>query len=141
MKRIACTLTLMGILACGPGETGTTSTPEAAPGAETATSAEPPQAASPGAAPPSEAAAPVAETPHPSVQGCLDLVREGRLAEAVAPCTEAVRNAPDNAEVAAALEQAKAAGSEKAAAAAQAAAGEAAGMPDTPAVPDVPKMP
>ena len=59
--------------------------------------------------------------PDPSVASCLDLVRAGRLLEAVAPCTEALRNAPDNRDVAAALGRAKAAAAEQASAAAQAA--------------------
>ncbi len=53
-----------------------------------------------------------------SVQGCLDLVSQSRFAEAIAPCTLAIEQAPENQEVAAALETAK---SEAAAASQQAA--------------------
>ena len=53
-----------------------------------------------------------------SVQGCLDLVSQARFAEAIAPCTLAIEQAPENQEVAAALETAK---SEAAAASQQAA--------------------
>ncbi len=53
-----------------------------------------------------------------SVQGCLDLVSQARFAEAIAPCTLAIEQAPENQEVAAALETAK---SETAAASQQAA--------------------
>jgi hypothetical protein len=53
-----------------------------------------------------------------SVQGCLDLVSQSRFAEAIASCTLAIEQAPENQEVAAALETAK---SEAAAASQQAA--------------------
>jgi hypothetical protein len=56
---------------------------------------------------------------HPSVTGCLDLVRAGRFADAIAPCTEAVRRAPDNQQVADALERAREGAAQQAAAAAQ----------------------
>ena len=70
-----------------------------------------------------------AATQPASVQGCLDLVSQARFAEAIAPCTLAVEQAPENQEVAAALETAKseaAAASQQAAADATSAAREAA---------------
>lgn|GEM_PF-4030877 len=76
--------------------------------------------------PPVSAQAPGGDTAVlPSVTSCLSLVRAGSYAEAISPCVEAVKNAPDNAEVAAALAQARSAVSANAAKA-QAAAGEAA---------------
>ena len=41
-----------------------------------------------------------------SAQGCLDLVSQARYADAIAVCTFAVEQAPENQEVAAALETA-----------------------------------
>jgi hypothetical protein len=55
----------------------------------------------------------------PSVQGCLDMVRAGRYADAIAPCTEAVRRAPENREVQTALEKARSGAAEAAAGARQ----------------------
>lgn len=93
--------------------------------------------ASPDAA--TESATPATPTPEnaatestdsaASVQGCLDLVSRARFAEAIAPCTRAVEQAPENQEVSAALETAKseaAAASQQAAATATSAAQEAA---------------
>jgi hypothetical protein len=54
---------------------------------------------------------------HPSVTSCLDLVRAGRFADAIAPCTEAVRRAPDNQQVADALGRAREGAAQQAAAA------------------------
>ena len=64
---------------------------------------------------------------HPSVASCLDLVKASRWAEAVAPCTEAVRNAPGNREVASALERARKEAAAEATARATAAAQDATG--------------
>ncbi len=74
-----------------------------------------------------------AEMVQPASAGtCLDLVRASRFAEAIAPCTQAVREAPDNVDVAQALKQAQAAvattageARDAAAAAASQAAGDA----------------
>jgi len=72
-----------------------------------------------------EATAESAVAVHPSVQGCLDMVRAGRYADAIAPCTEAVRRAPDNREVQTALEKAQSGAAE-----ALADAGQGAGQAD-----------
>ena len=73
-----------------------------------------------------------AATPPASVQGCLDLVNQARFAEAIAPCTLAIEQAPENQEVSAALETAKseaAAASQQAAVDATSAAQKAADAP------------
>jgi hypothetical protein len=51
-------------------------------------------------------AAPEGARPE-GAQRCLDLVEEGRFADAVDPCAEAVQELPDDAELVAALEKAK----------------------------------
>lgn len=42
-----------------------------------------------------------------TAQRCLDLVEEGRLSDAIDPCTQAVRESPQSQELAAALDKAK----------------------------------
>lgn len=54
-----------------------------------------------------EMGATTGEATHPSVGTCLDLVADGRFADAVDPCLEAVRRAPGNTEVKAALAKAQ----------------------------------
>lgn len=68
-----------------------------------------------------DAAPELAGADDPSVQGCLDLVRAQRYAEAIAPCTEALRRAPENREVQTALEEARSGAAEALAGAADAA--------------------
>lgn len=105
MTRIA--LSLFGIallaLACGRGETPTTTEGPAV-------STKGPAAAAPAApAAPSapQAAAPSAAAPDPQAVSCLDLVSKGRFQEAIAPCTAALRTAPNDPELQAALAKAK----------------------------------
>jgi len=149
MQRIACALALLGALACGSGEpegasdidvaapSGTAGSAAGAGSSGTAGSAA--GAGSSGtaerAAGALEPAAAIADSAHPSAARCLDLVRQERLIEAVAPCTEAVRNAPDDREVAAALERAqsgaRSAAADQAAAAQSAAADQAAAAQST----------
>jgi hypothetical protein len=126
MKRIASVVLLAAALACGSGEP---QAPEASPTQERAggTTAGSTGSDAGGAGSTDSAESSASEAAlHPSVPRCLDLVRAGQLVEAVTPCTEAVRNAPGNEEVAAALDEAKAAASEQATAAARDAADSAA---------------
>jgi hypothetical protein len=69
-----------------------------------------------------DVASEAAAAADPSVQSCLDLVRAGSYAEAIAPCTEAVRRAPENREVQTALDQARSGAAEAMAGAAEEAA-------------------
>lgn len=123
MKRLASAVLLMAALACGSGDSGpTAATPSPSPTQGSGASSGVATQTGSG-----DAGAPAAETTvHPSVPRCLDLVRAGQLVEAVTPCSEALKNAPDNQQVAAALDRAKQAASEQASAAAQAAANDAA---------------
>lgn len=126
MKRIASVTLLVAALACGSGDSGDSESPQGAP-----SQAAPSQASKSSTTSSKVDVADDAEqeaTLHPSVPRCLDLVRAGELVEAVSPCTEALKNAPGNDEVAAALEKARTAASEQATAAAtDAASGAAAG--------------
>ena len=125
MKRIASAALLVAVLACGSGDSG--SSPSGSAPSATTPTAGGTSGTQGGAASGSDVAAMPPESEiHPSVPRCLDLVRDGQYAEAVTPCTEAVRNAPTNPEVAAALERARTEASAQASAAAQKAAADAA---------------
>lgn len=121
MKRIASAALLAAALACGSGDTVEQKSVDAAPpaGSRSGTPAT-------GVSVAGDVEAKDDAALHPSVPRCLDLVREGKLVEAVQPCTEALENVPDDHDVASALEQAKAAAQEQATAAAQQAATDAA---------------
>ncbi len=95
---------LLGALACGSGSESTTPPVSSGTPAGRELVEEKPgtwKESAPAASSTEEAAA------HPSVTSCLGLVKQSRWAEAVPPCTEAVRNAPGNQEVSAALARAK----------------------------------
>jgi len=125
MKRIASAALFVAVLACGSGDSGTS--PSGSAPSATAPTAGGAAGTQGGAAGSSDVAAMPPESEiHPSVPRCLDLVRDGEYAEAVTPCTEAVRNAPNNREVAAALERARTEATAQATAAAQDAATNAA---------------
>ena len=123
MKKITSITLFSAIaLACGSGDSGTTSkdassdvaAPSAARVVEEVETGRTAEAAK-------EAEAAQAPALDQNAVTCLELVREKRYVEAMTPCTLAVQNAPDNEEVVAALGSAKAAAQQQAAASAQAA--------------------
>ena len=118
MRRLAVTLSILALLACGGTETAQTSGSEAIPPVSAVGEAAP----APGIPEPT-ATAEVA----PEVASCLNLIQEKRFQEALPACLAALEADPDNLEVQAAAEQAQSeAGKLAAAEAAESASGEAA---------------
>jgi hypothetical protein len=98
MKRLAVTLSMLALLACGGTETAQTTGSEAVP----------PVSAEGEAAPAPELPEPTAALePAPEVASCLNLIRQQRFQEALPICLAALEVDPDNLEVQAAVEQAQ----------------------------------
>jgi hypothetical protein len=118
MRRLAITLSMLALLACGGTDTAQTSGSEALP----------PVSAAGEAAPALEIPEPTsAPELAPEVASCLDLIRQQRFQQALPVCLAALEVDPDNLEVQAAVEQARTeAGKLAAAEAAESASGEAA---------------
>ena len=113
MRRLAVTLSMLALLACGGTDTAQTSGSEAMP----------PVSAAGEAAPAPEIPEPTAALePAPEVASCLNLIRQQLFQEALPTCLAALEIDPDNIEVQAAVEQAQ---SEAAKLAAAEAAGSA----------------
>ncbi len=130
MKRWMALGLVGGALACGSGSESTAPVSAGAPPDARRLVEEEPGTWTEKAAPagsPARAGEAASGAEHPSVASCLDLVKASRWAEAVAPCTEAVRNAPGNREVASALERARKEAAAEATARATAAAQDATG--------------
>jgi len=120
--RLALTIIVLALLACGGSDTAQTGGTDAAATAETAGAdapAAPPVAAAPEGSEPATPEPPA----NPQAQSCLDLVSQANFQQAIPVCMAALRIDPDNATVQEALSTAKA---ESATAAADAAAGSAA---------------
>jgi len=116
---VLVTLAMFAALGCGSAnDTGSASSSSATSGSTAGTP--------PVSAPAPEAAANLL----PSVVGCLNLVKAERYAEAISPCTQALQDAPDNADVTAALARARN-GVAATAAGAEAAAADAAAQAQT----------
>ncbi len=109
MKRSMLLGLVLGALACGSSEQSTAPVSAGQPQEPRQLVEEKPGTwkESPTPAASDEEASQEEVSVHPSVTSCLGLVKESRWAEAVAPCTEAARNAPGNREVSAALARAK----------------------------------
>ena len=106
MVRLILVMAAFALVACGDAETGQTgSAPEAEAPAVSATA---PRAATA----PRSAEAPVSAvapgTTDVNVQRCLDLVAQSRFAGALPVCLQALQADPDNADVQAAVERARA---------------------------------
>ena len=99
MRRLAVTLSMLALLACGGTDTAQTSGSEGLP---------PVSAAGETAAPAPEIPEPTAALePAPEVASCLNLIRQQRFQEALPTCLAALEIDPDNVEVQAAVEQAQ----------------------------------
>lgn len=90
----------LALVACGGQDTAQTSAGSDVAGDESMPAEE--MGALPAVSTPPPSAA-----PDPKVASCLGSVREGKFAEAIPICTEAIGADPDNAEVRAALDKAK----------------------------------
>ena len=98
MRRLAVTLSMFALLACGGTDTAQTSDSEAMPPAAAVGKAAPaPEIPEPTAAP---------ET-APEVASCLNLIRQQEFQEALSTCMAALEADPDNLEVKAAIGQAQ----------------------------------
>jgi len=99
MRRLAVTLSMLALLACGGTDTAQTSGSEGLP---------PVSAAGETAAPAPEIPEPTAALePAPEVASCLNLIRQQLFQEALPTCLAALEIDPDNVEVQAAVEQAQ----------------------------------
>ena len=126
MRRLAVTLSILALFACGQGETGPAEESQAPSGV----SAMGDEAAMPETQGPMETTEPaVAEQPDPQVTNCLDLVRQMKFQEALPVCLAAAAIDPDNQQVQDAVAKARAEAAKMAVGeAAEGAAGEAAGQ-------------
>lgn len=120
MRRLALTLSILALVACGETETTPTAETEAPAPVSAAVEAAAPEPAAPAA---------TAET-APEVASCLDLIGQAKFQEALPVCLAALEIDPDNEAVQNAVakartETAKLAGSGEAAATAGEAAGQA----------------
>ncbi len=98
MRRLAVTLSMLALLACGGTDTAQTSGSEALP----------PVSATGEAAPAPAIPEPTAELElAPEVASCLNLIQQQRFQEALSTCLAALEVDPDNLEVQAAVEQAQ----------------------------------
>jgi len=122
MRRLAVTLSILALLACGGTETAQTSGSEAIP----------PVSAAGEAAPAPDIPEPTAAVEvAPEVASCLNLIQQQRFQEALPACLAALEADPDNLELQAAAEQAQSeAGKLAAAEAAESAPSEAAAQLD-----------
>ena len=114
MMRLIVTFFVFAMLACGGSDTAQTGddAPVEARGGQMAAAPETPEPSA---------------TVDPKVQGCLDLIRQSKFKEALPVCLAALKVDPDNKQVQAAVEKAKAETAKLAAAeAAKQAAGEGA---------------
>jgi hypothetical protein len=98
MIRLALTIFVLALLACGGSDTAQT---------DTATSAAAPEAAEAATPSGAEAAAPAAPA-NPQAASCLALVSQAKFSDAVPVCMAALKIDPDNAAVQGALHTAKA---------------------------------
>lgn len=98
MRRLAVTLSMFALLACGGTDTAQTSDSEAMPPVSAVGEAAPaPEIPEPTAAP----------EPAPEVASCLNLIRQQQFQEALPTCMAALEVDPDNLEVKAAIGQAQ----------------------------------
>jgi hypothetical protein len=120
MMRLALTIFVLALLACGGSDTAKTGDADAE---KTAAAAPAADTAAPVAASPSGTGAAAPEAPaNPQAESCLSLVSQAKFQEALPVCMAALRIDPDNEAVQTALATAKA---ESATAAADAAVGSA----------------
>jgi hypothetical protein len=132
MKRLAVTLSILALFACGQGDTGPAGESEVPSGV----SATGDEAAMPDTEEPMAIPEPAAvEQEDPRVANCLDLIKQAKYQEALPTCLAAAAIDPDNQQVQDAVataraEAAKLAGAGEAAEAAEGAAGEAAAQAD-----------
>ena len=118
--RLALTIFVLALLACGGSDTAKTGDADAE---KTAAAAPAADTAAPVAASPSGTGAAAPEAPaNPQAESCLSLVSQAKFQEALPVCMAALRIDPDNEAVQTALATAKA---ESATAAADAAVGSA----------------
>jgi hypothetical protein len=128
MRRLAVTLSILALFACGQGETGPAGESQAPPGVSaTGDEAAMPETQEPMGIP--EPAA--AEQVNPQVANCLDLIRQTKFQEALPVCIAAAAIDPDNQQVQDAVATARAEAAKMAVGeTAEGAMGEAAGQAD-----------
>jgi hypothetical protein len=98
MQRTAIAILLLATLACGGQDSGSAPASGGAGTGETGSGAMPTSG---------DVEKALEGAVDPSVQSCLDLVREQKYAQAVPACTRAAKADPDNPEVASALQSAR----------------------------------